>query len=95
MWQLGYAFMTGKTCLRDSLRGFFGLNRYVPILLEIPYFFIYEKWFKEFSVNAYFILKKLSITEVYIWCYEAYVIFSSTVFVFFLYGWNGLLIPSP
>lgn len=65
MWPLGYAFMTGKMCLRDSLRGFFGLNRYVPILLEIPYFFIYEKWFKAFSVNAYFILKKLSNTEVY------------------------------
>lgn len=42
MWQLGYAFMTGKMPLRDSLEGFFSLNRFVPIFSELTYFFMHE-----------------------------------------------------
>ena len=50
MWQLGYAFMTGKMRLRDSLEGFFGLNRFVPIFSELTYFFM-----REMCVKGYFL----------------------------------------
>ncbi|PRQ55068.1 hypothetical protein RchiOBHm_Chr1g0320541 [Rosa chinensis] len=37
MWQLGYAFMTGKMRLKDSLEGFFALNWFVPIFSALTY----------------------------------------------------------